>query len=191
MKAGVPQWRQVRTNRANEPKAPAGIIWLSAELNAALGGDQYRSAGAFEKAVLNPDKLNHLARGYFGGVYTTATQGLGTITDRFYMPEKDLEEKTTGGNLQNAYNKIDEAEQRVNQFKQIVEDLKQNKIDRVQFAKDTLGTNYGEAKRIQKLGSRLREINKVLKENQDLPEEEKKQLLEAQKTILKMIEDLP
>lgn len=189
IKEGVPQWRQVRTNRANEPKAPAGIIWLSAELNAALGGDQYRSAGSFEKEVLNPDKLNHLAKGYFGGVYTTATQGLGTITDRFYLSEKDLNEKTTGGNLQNAYNKIDEAEQRVNQFNQIVNDLKENKIDRVQFAKDTIGTDFGAARKIQKLGNRLREINKTIKENQDLPEEEKKQLQEAQKTILKVIDE--
>jgi small-conductance mechanosensitive channel len=135
--------------------------------------------------------LNHLARGYFGGVYTTATQGLGTITDRFYMNDKDLNEKTTGSGLQNAYNKIDEAEQRVNQFNTIVNDLKENKIDRVQFAKDTVGTNFGAAKKIQKLGSRLRDINKTLKENQDFPEEEKNQLREAQKTILKLIEETP
>jgi|GEM_PF-4079145 len=67
-----PGYLKVRTNKRGEPYAPSFLVRIAADLDRATGGD------GVEKGLVsfNPDKLNHIMRGYFGGLYNVAQQGL-------------------------------------------------------------------------------------------------------------------
>lgn len=74
-----PGYLRVRTNKKGEPYAPAFLVKLGESLDAATGGD------GVEKGLVsfNPDEVNHILRGYFGGLYTIGTQVV-TIGDKIY-----------------------------------------------------------------------------------------------------------
>jgi ribosomal protein S18 acetylase RimI-like enzyme len=68
----LPGWRNIRTDRKGAPYVPD---WLSESLkwlDMATGGDGTRRG----TVSLNPDKVNHWAKGYFGGLYTLVSQGV-------------------------------------------------------------------------------------------------------------------
>lgn len=74
-----PGYLRIRTNKKGEPYAPAFLVKLGQSLDDATGGD------GVEKGLIsfNPDEVNHILRGYFGGLYTIGTQVL-TIGDKIY-----------------------------------------------------------------------------------------------------------
>ena len=74
-----PGYLRIRTNKKGEPYAPAFLVKLGQSLDNATGGD------GVEKGLIsfNPDEVNHILRGYFGGLYTIGTQVL-TIGDKIY-----------------------------------------------------------------------------------------------------------
>jgi hypothetical protein len=77
-----PGYLDVRTNRKGEAYTPGWMIGLARGADHLTGGD-----GVVPGRVSpNPDIVNHLARGYFGGIYTLLSQsleigikGLGTL----------------------------------------------------------------------------------------------------------------
>jgi hypothetical protein len=65
-----PGYKKVRTNKKGEPYTPEWLINSLQGIDHATGGD-----GTERGAIsLNPDKVNHYAKGYFGGLYTLAAQ---------------------------------------------------------------------------------------------------------------------
>ncbi|MDR1089939.1 MAG: hypothetical protein LBL79_02595 [Prevotella sp.] len=74
-----PGYLRVRTNKKGEPYAPAFLVKLGELLDTATGGD------GVEKGLIsfNPDEVNHILRGYFGGLYTIGTQ-VATIGEKAY-----------------------------------------------------------------------------------------------------------
>jgi hypothetical protein len=65
-----PGYRNIGTNKKGEPYAPEWIISFAKMLDGATGGDGTRPG----VISLNPDVLNHYAKGYLGGLYTLAAQ---------------------------------------------------------------------------------------------------------------------
>jgi hypothetical protein len=74
-----PGYLRVRTNKKGEPYAPAFLVKLGQSLDNITGGD------GVEKGLIsfNPDEVNHIIRGYLGGLYTIGTQVV-TIGDKVY-----------------------------------------------------------------------------------------------------------
>ncbi|NDV77853.1 LPD38 domain-containing protein [Dysgonomonas sp. 511] len=74
-----PGYLRVRTNKKGEAYAPAFLVKLAESLDNITGGD------GVEKGLIsfNPDEVNHILRGYFGGLYTIGTQVV-TIGDKIY-----------------------------------------------------------------------------------------------------------
>jgi hypothetical protein len=65
----IPGFRMVRTNKKGEAFAPEFLIRLAEDTHYITGGDGTKGGLDF-----NPDKLNHIMRGYFGGLYTMSAQ---------------------------------------------------------------------------------------------------------------------
>jgi len=76
----APGYQKVRTNKKGEPYAPKALIGISKWIDNTTGGD------GVKKGVIsppNPDIVHHLARGYFGGLYTLAEQGINIIAQAY------------------------------------------------------------------------------------------------------------
>jgi hypothetical protein len=66
----LPEWKKARTNRRGEPYAPDVIVGLMKAISDFTGGDETDGG----KTDLNPDIVNHLMRGVFGGLYSSVVQ---------------------------------------------------------------------------------------------------------------------
>lgn len=115
-----PGYLRVRTNKKGEPYAPSFLVKFAESIDNATGGD------GVEKGLisLNPDIINHLMRGYFGGLYTISSQAVDiasktydwtqtgelklkvreTPLRTFYTSSSDLQ--TTSSGLNSRYFKI-------------------------------------------------------------------------------------
>lgn len=69
----MPEWTKALTWRDGTTKTPDYIVWFAKGLNALTGGDDIKQ-GAID---INPDKINHIARGYLGGIYDV----IGTVME--------------------------------------------------------------------------------------------------------------
>lgn len=127
-----PGYLKLRTNKKGDPYAPAWMVKLSQGLDDMTGGD------GVKKGVIsiNPDVMNHLIRGYFGGLYTMTSQGLDiasktidwtqtgelelkvreTPLRTFFTSSDDLQ--ISGSGLQSRYFKVsDEVQEALRQIK--------------------------------------------------------------------------
>ncbi len=109
----LPEYRTAKTNKKGETYAPEPLVYLAEKLNSISGGDKV------EKGLVdvNPDVINHLARGYVGGLYDLGVRGIGLvekgikgdavktrdipITRSFYASKDDL--PPTSNNFNSAY----------------------------------------------------------------------------------------
>ena len=65
----IPGFRKVRVNKKGEPMAPEFLVRMAEGLHYGTGGDGVRGGISY-----NPDVLQHIMRGYFGGLYTIGAQ---------------------------------------------------------------------------------------------------------------------
>ena len=69
-----PGFVQASKNKKGEPFAPAVLVWAAQQTDNLTGGDGVKP-GAVSP---NPDIINHLMRGYMGGLYTIAIKSVDT-----------------------------------------------------------------------------------------------------------------
>lgn len=176
-----PGYLQVRTNKKGETFAPAFLVKLGELLDTATGGD------GVEKGLIsfNPDEVNHILKGYFGGLYTIGTQVV-TIGDKvyeladtgefklkvretplktFYTSADDLQTSSSG--LNTKYFKIaDDTKETIRKLKGYKDQVEEGKLSVDEFAKKIENLNipkanelYGRINQIKKFESALRELD--------------------------------
>ncbi|NDW19419.1 hypothetical protein D0T53_10935 [Dysgonomonas sp. 216] len=176
-----PGYLRVRTNKKSEPFAPAFLVKLAEILDNATGGD------GVEKGLIsfNPDVVNHLMRGYFGGLYNMGMQGLDaasktydwtktgelklkvreTPLKTFYTSESDLQ--TSGSGLNTKYFKVvDDTQEAIRKVKGYKDQVGEGKLSVTDFYKKIENLNvpkanelYGRIKKIKKYESALKELD--------------------------------
>lgn len=197
-----PGYLRVRTNKKGEPFAPAFLVKLAETLDNTTGGD------GVEKGIisLNPDVINHLMRGYFGGLYNMGMQSLDlssktydwsksgefnlkvreTPLKTFYTSESDLQTSSSG--LNSKYFKIvDDTQEAIRKIKGYKEQVKNGKLSVVEFSKkienmDVPKTNdlYGRIKQIKKYESALKDLDgKDQKDLEKIISDRKKEVIEV------------
>lgn len=176
-----PGYLRVRTNKKSEAYAPVFLVKLGELLDTATGGD------GVEKGLIsfNPDEVNHILKGYFGGLYTIGTQVV-TIGDKvyefadtgefklkvretplktFYTSENDLQ--TSGSGLNTKYSKVvDDTQKTMHKLKGFKDQVGEGKLSIDGFAKKLENLNipkanelYGRIKQIKKCESALKELD--------------------------------
>lgn len=176
-----PGYLRVRTNKKGEPFAPAFLVKLAETLDNTTGGD------GVEKGLIsfNPDVVNHLMRGYFGGLYNMGMQGL-DITSKtydltktgefklkvretplktFYTSESDLQTSSSGLNTK-YFKVVDDTQEAMRKVKGYKEQVGEGKLSIDDFYKKIENLNvpkadelYGRIKQIKKYESALKELD--------------------------------
>lgn len=178
-----PGYLRVRTNKKGDPYAPAFLVKLGESLDNVTGGD------GVEKGLIsfNPDEVNHLLRGYFGGLYSIGMQVLDlssktydwtetgefnlkvreTPLKTFYASSDDLQ--TTNSGLNSKYFKIaDDIQETRRKIKGYKEQAAKGQIDVSKFSEKISGMAtdiekykriYPYLKQIQKYESALKELD--------------------------------
>lgn len=197
-----PGYLRVRTNKKGEPFAPAFLVKLAETLDNTTGGD------GVEKGLIsfNPDVVNHLMRGYFGGLYNMGMQGL-DITSKtydltktgefklkvretplktFYTSESDLQ--TSGSGLNTKYFKVvDDTQETMRKVKGYKDQVGEGKLSVDDFAKKIENLNipkanelYGRIKQIKKYESALKDLDgKDQKDLEKIISDRKKEVIEV------------
>ncbi|MBK5195728.1 MAG: hypothetical protein JJE08_06820, partial [Proteiniphilum sp.] len=75
----MPGYLKAKTNKKGEYYAPNFLVDWFMYIDNLWGGDGVKKG----KISLNPDIANHLLRGYFGGLYTIAEQGIGIASEAY------------------------------------------------------------------------------------------------------------
>lgn len=197
-----PGYLRVRTNKKGEPFVPAFLVKLAEALDNTTGGD------GVEKGIisLNPDVINHLMRGYFGGLYNMGMQSLDlssktydwsksgefnlkvreTPLKTFYTSESDLQTSSSGLNSK-YFNIVDDTQEAIRKIKGYKEQVKNGKLSVVEFSKkienmDVPKTNdlYGRIKQIKKYESALKDLDgKDQKDLEKIISDRKKEVIEV------------
>jgi hypothetical protein len=188
-----PGYLRVRTNKKGEPYAPAFLVKLMEGLDTAMGGDGVKKGlPGFGAELDNPDVINHLMRGYFGGLYTMTAQGLDiasktidltktgefklkvreTPLRTFYTSSDDLNISGTG--LNSRYYKIaDEAGETIRKVKGYQKQAGEGKLSIEQFYEKISDLDVPRANEANEYIKLIRRYEKDLKE---LDGEEQKEL---------------
>ncbi len=110
-----PGYVQASKNKKGEPYAPAILVWAAQESDKLSGGDGVMPG----KVSPNPDVINHLMRGYMGGLYSIFIKSVDsgdklvegkelkvrdTPLSALYTSKDDIQESTAG--LRKEYNDI-------------------------------------------------------------------------------------
>lgn len=178
-----PGYLRIRTNKKGEPYAPAFLVKLGESLDSTTGGDGVEK-GWFS---FNPDEVNHILRGYFGGLYSMGMQVLDlsskvydiaetgefklksreTPLKAFYTSSDDL--LVTSSGLNSKYFKIsDDIRETERKIKGYQQQVSKGEIGIDKFAEKIQGiakdvTRYERVypyiKRIKKLESVLKELD--------------------------------
>jgi hypothetical protein len=82
--ANKPGYTKVRTNKRGETYAPSWMIDFLGWANGVTGGDEHKAGwiGNLKWGKLdltNPDKLNHVLNGYFGGLYDLGMKSVAMV----------------------------------------------------------------------------------------------------------------
>lgn len=178
-----PGYLRIRINKKGEPYAPAFLVKLGESLDSTTGGDGVEK-GWFS---FNPDEVNHILRGYFGGLYSMGMQVLDlsskvydiaetgefklksreTPLKAFYTSSDDL--LVTSSGLNSRYFKIsDDIRETERKIKGYQQQVSKGEIGIDKFAEKIQGiakdvTRYERVypyiKRIKKLESVLKELD--------------------------------
>lgn len=79
----MPGYLKARTNKKGEYYAPNFMVDWFMYIDHITGGDSVKKG----VISLNPDIANHLLRGYFGGLYTLAEQGVGIASETYNLTQ--------------------------------------------------------------------------------------------------------
>lgn len=198
-----PGYLRVRANKKGEPFAPAFLMKLAESLDISTGGD------GVEKGLIsfNPDEVNHILRGYFGGLYSIGMQVLDlsakvydwtetgefklkvreTPLKAFYTSSDDLQTSSSG--LNSKYFKIaddiQEIRRKIKGYQeqatkgQIGIDKFSNKIQEMADDVEKYRRIYPYMKRIKKFETALKELdNEQQKEAEKIISDLKKEVIE-------------
>lgn len=199
-----PGYLRVRTNKKGEPYAPAFLVKLGESLDSATGGD-----GVAKGLIsFNPDEVNHILRGYFGGLYglgmnvlsigskTVDTMESGEIkvkaTDfipnAFYKSADDL--LTTSSGLNSKYFKIaDDIQETRRKIKGYQEQATKGQIGVDKFAEKIQGmaNDVEKYKRIYPLMKQIKKYETALKElDSDHQKEAEKIISNLKKEVIEI-----
>ena len=131
-----PGFQQAKKNKLGQPYAPAILVWASQKANEVTGGDNVVPG----KVSPNPDIVNHLMRGYLGGLYTIAVKSVytgykiiegkdlkmrDTPLSQFYTSKEDIKE--SNARLRKEYNdvkyEIQDTKRYISKYNQEVEKM--------------------------------------------------------------------
>lgn len=191
----MPGYLKARTNKKGEYYAPNFMVDWFMYIDHITGGDSVKKG----VISLNPDIANHLLRGYFGGLYTLAEQGVGIASETynltqtgefnmkiretplktFYADKNDLRIESSG--LSSKYyevsDKVSEARRR---DKGYFEKVKSGEMAVDEYARRTQELNM---ENVNNLYDRIREIRKI---EQGLKEMDPDQQKEAERMIFNL-----
>jgi hypothetical protein len=197
----LPGYRQVRTNAQGKPYAPQYLVDLLMSLDQVTGGDGVKKG----QVSLNPDAVNHLARGYFGGLYTFASQ----VTDvsykgltgeevrfrdaplrQFFTTTSDLP-AMNGGLLRQYRELARELEQTDRLVKGYRKELEAGRMSMQEFV-SRVGAMRERIERYNRLHGYAKEIGRAEKEMKTVPpeqqQEKEKEVAAAKKTTLELLD---
>ncbi|MDR0824949.1 MAG: hypothetical protein LBN74_07620 [Prevotella sp.] len=119
----APGHKKAKLNMAGEHSTPEWVIGFSKAVNYIGGGDNEEKG--IDILSFNPDKLNHLLNGYFGGTYTTVSGTIDAI-HRGIDPDRDVSIRNTP--LKRFFTSMEDLEDRnndlTNKYYDIAEDVK-------------------------------------------------------------------
>lgn len=199
-----PGYLRVRTNKKGEPFAPAFLVKLGESLDSATGGD------GVEKGLIsfNPDEVNHILRGYFGGLYSIGMQVADlsskaydwtdtgdfklkvreTPLKTFYASSNDLQ--TTSSGLNSKYFKIaDDIQETRRKIKGYQEQATKGQIGVDKFAEKIQGmaNDVEKYKRIYPLMKQIKKYETALKElDSDHQKEAEKIISNLKKEVIEI-----
>lgn len=153
----MPGYRMARTNKKGEVLSPSFVVGVTKFLDHMTGGDGTQKG----LVSMNPDEVNHLLRGYFGGLYTMAVQFGGiaysgyewskggdlkvkfkdTPLKAFYTSTDELNEKNSGLN-KNFYRIKNEAENVLEAGKDYIKRSKEGEFDVIELTKKLNEIDY-------------------------------------------------
>lgn len=130
-----PGYEQVRTNKKGEPYSPEWLIETIRIIDHLSGGDGVKKG----LISLNPDKVNHYAKGYVGGLYTLMSQTVDMpnkvgnlyskdipVVSRFYISDSDL--SSVPYHIKQKYyeygNKVEKASTELKKYREALKDKK-------------------------------------------------------------------
>lgn len=175
----TPGYLQARTNKKGNPFAPDILVNATKTLDNLTGGD-----GVEQGFIsLNPDLVQHFARGYFGGLYSTAMQSInftsklagfndsGDITIRdtplktFFTSNEDLHVSSSSMNKK-YYNIKDEVKEIRRKIKGYENQANKGDISVEDFAKkiSSLSSDIEKLQRVYPLMQEIDKYEKALKE---------------------------
>lgn len=164
-----PGFVQSSKNKKGEPYAPAILVWGTQQLDKLSGGDGVMPG----KISPNPDVINHLVRGYYGGLYTMFIKTIDsseklaegktikvrdTPISSFYTSKDDIKERNSA--LMKEYNDIRE---QVSDAKHYITSYKNNAKDLYRKGSDPLTIAEYQSKIVQLSTYKLNAINNVVK----------------------------
>lgn len=183
-----PGYLRIRTNKKGEPYAPVFLVKLAEGLDTLTGGD------GVEKGIisLNPDVVNHIMRGYFGGLYGMVMQGLDAVPKTyewaktgelklkvretplrtFYSSSDDL--LTTSSGLNSRYFKIaDDVKEALRKENGYKEQVKDGKLSVTDFAKKVQDLDMA---KVSQLNTKIKQIKKYESSLKELEGPEQREL---------------
>lgn len=156
-KEGLPGYQKARLNRVGEPRAPESIVGFTRWLDHFTGGDGVKKGGI----SWNPDIVNHLAKSYFGGMYSLVAEGEKSFTKRFYTSNADIEEKNT--TVRDYYKRIRDAEEVIRQDKGYQEQLEKGEISEEAYNRAIPASVIEKAYMLRDYGNEITKIERILK----------------------------
>jgi hypothetical protein len=155
-----PGYKRIRINKKGEAYAPQFLVDFARLSDNVTGGDGIKKG----LVSFNPDEVQHITEGYFGGLYTTISQTVDMIYKgvlpekevkvrdtplrRFYVPVDDIAPIGQGMNskyrhIRNKVNKdkdlmkgySDEAGRVAKEIDRLRSDVEKGKLDIVEFAR--------------------------------------------------------
>ena len=183
----MPGYLKARTNKKGEYYAPNFMVDWFMILDHLTGGD------GVKKGVisLNPDITNHLLRGYFGGLYTIAEQGVGIASEvynftktgeldikiretplrAFYADKNDLQLQSSGisSRYYDIYDKVIESRRRAKAY---TEKVQQGEMGIDEYSRVMSELNMP---KINAMYDRIKEIKRIEREMKEMNPQQQKQ----------------
>lgn len=183
----MPGYLKAKTNKKGEYYAPNFMVDWFMILDHLTGGD------GVKKGVisLNPDITNHLLRGYFGGLYTIAEQGVGIASEvynftktgeldikvretplrAFYADKNDLQLQSSGisSRYYDIYDKVIESRRRAKAY---TEKVQQGEMGIDEYSRVMSELNMP---KINAIYDRIKEIKRIEREMKEMNPQQQKQ----------------
>jgi hypothetical protein len=169
-----PGYVQASKNKKGEPYAPAILVWAAKQVDKMAGGNGVRPGELFGiKTSPNPDQINHLMRGYMGGLYTIFIKSVDsgdkliegkplkmrdTPFSALYTSKDDIKESNAG--MRKEYNEIKNA---VKDEKHYLNNYKNGAIDLYRKGEDPLTIAQYQTEMVNISTAKFNNLSNVIK----------------------------